>query len=330
MTVELGLPPQPLWLIISGRDEAEVHQRLTKSEDLLNRAVTDHLIGRYLLPDTLWPRAEFQIANRATAAALGEKGPLLRDALSSAGFNTNAMVLTEELVRTWSRAGESRSVIWPTNHVSQWLLKRFVARTSNEILVMGLIYPATNKVDAAELAALSKQLAENHALLSGWELLGNATLKRVQSRMWEVVTPMVVLVLLSLWFAFRRATEILLGVAVLGLSGVCLLATMALAGWDLEFDESNGAAADARHGRGLYAFHPARLAPAWRRSRCGPAFRRAGADVVRRHGGGRVRFARVFQQSGHGQSRQGVRGGHRRECADFDIPSASVVEVVLR
>jgi lauroyl/myristoyl acyltransferase len=96
---------------------------------------------------------------------------------------------------------------------------------------MGLIYPATNKVDAAELTALSKNLAQNHALLSGWELLGSATLKRVQARMWQVVTPMVVLVLLSLWFAFRRATEILLGVAVLCLSGVCLLATMALAGW---------------------------------------------------------------------------------------------------
>ena len=231
MTVELGLPPQPLWLIISGHNEAEVYQRLTKAEELLNGAVTNQLIGHYLLPDTLWPRAEFQAANRTTAAVLGEKGPSLREATLSAGFNTNAMVLTEELVRTWSRAGESKSVIWPTNHVSQWLLKRFVARTSNEILVMGLIYPATNKVDAAELTALSKQLAQNNALLSGWELLGSATLKRVQSRMWQVVTPMVVLVLLSLWFAFRRATEILLGVTVLCLSGVCLLATMALAGW---------------------------------------------------------------------------------------------------
>ena len=231
MTVELGLPPQPLWLIVPGRDEAEVFQRLTNAEVLLNDAVANHLIGRYLLPDTLWPRAEFQAANRATAAVLGEKGPLLRDATLNAGFNTNAMVLTEELVRVWARAGESRAVIWPTNHVSQWLLKRFVARTSNEILVMGLIYPATNKVDAAELAALSRHLAQNNALLSGWELLGSATLKRVQSKMWQVVTPMVVLVLLSLWFAFRRATEILLGVAVLCLSGVCLLATMALAGW---------------------------------------------------------------------------------------------------
>jgi predicted exporter len=231
MTVELGLPPQPLWLIISGHDEAEVYQRLTRAEELLNGAVTNHLIGHYLLPDTLWPRGEFQTANRATAVVLGEKAPLLRAATLIAGFNTNAMVLTEELVRTWSRAGSSTSVIWPTNHVSQWLLKRFVARPADEILVMGLIYPATNKVDAAELTPLSRQLAQNHALLSGWELLGSATLKRVQSRMWQVVTPMVVLVLLSLWFAFRRATEILLGVAVLCLSGVCLLAVMALTGW---------------------------------------------------------------------------------------------------
>ncbi len=231
MTVELGLPPQPLWLIVPGRNEAEVYQRLTKAEKLLDGAVTNHLIGHYLLPDTLWPRAKFQTANRATAEALGEKGPLLSAALLDAGFNTNAFVLTSELVRTWSRAGASTSVIWPTNHVSQWLLKRFVARTPDECLVMGLIYPATNKVDAAELTALSKQLAQNHALLSGWELLGDATLKRVQSKMWLVVTPMVLLVLLSLWFAFRRMTEILLGVAVLGLSGVGLLATMVLTGW---------------------------------------------------------------------------------------------------
>jgi predicted RND superfamily exporter protein len=106
-----------------------------------------------------------------------------------------------------------------------------VARTPDESLVMGLVYAATNKVDEAKLIALSQQLAQGHALLSGWELLGHATLKRVESKMWALVVPMVVLVLLSLWFAFRRPAEILLGVAVLCLSGVCLLAVMGLAGW---------------------------------------------------------------------------------------------------
>ncbi|MGA3284214.1 MAG: MMPL family transporter [Verrucomicrobiota bacterium] len=231
ITSELGLPPQPLWVIISGRDEAEVYQRLSKADELLDGAVSNHVIGRYLLPSALWPRVEFQAANRTTAAVLGKKGPLLRDAALAEGFNTNALVLTEELVRTWARAGAGTSVFWPTNHVSQWLLKRFVTRTPDEWLVMGLVYPATNRVESAALANLSKRLAKNGALLSSWELLGNATLKRVQSRMWEVVTPMVVLVLLSLWFAFRRAIEILLGVAVLCLSGLCLLAIMVVGGW---------------------------------------------------------------------------------------------------
>jgi len=228
---EMGLPPDPLWLIISGRDEPEVYRRLCVSEELLNNAVSNRVIGRYLLPTALWPRAENQAANRATAAILGKEGPGFREAALAEGFNTNALVLTEELVRTWARAGASTGVIWPTNDVSQWLLRRFVSRTPDAWLVMGLIYPATNQVGTAALAGLSSRLSKNQAYLSGWELLGSATLKRVRGKLWQLVTPMVVLVLASLWFAFRRATEILLGVAVLLLSGLFLLATMALAGW---------------------------------------------------------------------------------------------------
>ncbi|MGB7769391.1 MAG: MMPL family transporter, partial [Verrucomicrobiia bacterium] len=231
ITSEMGLPPQPLWVIITGKDEPEVYQRLTKADALLNGAVSNHVIGQYLLPTALWPRVEFQTANRTTATVLGTKGPLLQNAALAEGFNSNALVLTEELVKAWARAGAGTNVFWPTNQLSQWLLKRFITRSPDEWLVMGLVYPATNRVASAALTGLSTHLAKNGALLSSWDLLGGATLKRVQSRMWEVVTPMVVLVLLSLWFAFRRATEILLGVAVLCLSGLCLLAIMALSGW---------------------------------------------------------------------------------------------------
>ncbi len=231
ITSELGLPPQPLWVIISGKDELELYQRLTNADSWLNGAVSNHVIGLYLLPTALWPRVEFQTANRTTATVLGTKGPLLRDAALDEGFNSNALVLTEELVKTWARAGAGTNVFWPTNHLSQWLLKRFITRSPDEWLVMGLVYPATNRVESAALTGLSTRLAKNGALLSSWELLGGATLKRVQSRMWVVVTPMVLLVLLSLWFAFRRATEIVLGVVVLCLSGLCLLAVMAVSGW---------------------------------------------------------------------------------------------------
>ena len=67
--------------------------------------------------------------------------------------------------------------------------------------------------------------------LSGWSLLGNAIFSRVKANMWKVVVPMVLLVLLSLCFAFRRPWKVLLSLGVLMLSALCLLTVMRLAGW---------------------------------------------------------------------------------------------------
>ena len=143
----MGLRAEPLWLIVSGRQESDVYDRLTFAESKLAQAASNHWISSCLLPTAMWPRPDNQAANRPTAAALGQLGPTLRKAALDEGFNTNALVLTEQLVQTWARAGTSTGVVWPTNEVSQWLLKKFVARTPEDWLVMGLIYPATNKVE---------------------------------------------------------------------------------------------------------------------------------------------------------------------------------------
>jgi uncharacterized protein len=233
MTRELLLKAQPFWVIVSGRDETEVYDRLTKADDILNEARTNQLIGQFMLPTAFWPRPEYQRANRQEAAILGGEGPLLEEAALDAGFNTNATLLAGEVTREWQRDGASATTatLWPTNSLSQWLLSRFIARTTNGILVVGFVYPPSHPEKMAAITGLSQRLAENGALLSSWDLLGAATLKRVESKMWRLVTPMIVLVLLSLWFAFRRPTEIVLGAAVLCMSGLILLATMALAGW---------------------------------------------------------------------------------------------------
>ena len=231
LTAEAKGTAEPYWLLVSGSQEQEVSQNMAAAESLLDTAVTNRWIKGYLLPSVVWPQADYQTANRATAAKLGVLGPTLREAALRAGFKTNALVLTEELVRTWARAGATTNLVWPTNQVSEWLLKRFVAHTPDQWLAMGLIYPATNPVAPATLAELSSKLAAKHALLSSWELLGSTTLRRVRGTLWQVVTPMILLVLASLWFAFRRPLEILLGMAVLLMSGLFLLALMAAAGW---------------------------------------------------------------------------------------------------
>lgn len=231
MTVQLGLPPQPFWLIVTGHDETEVYHRLINANNVLNDARTNQLVGQFLLPVAFWPRPEFQQANRQTATALGHEGPILADEALTAGFKTNATLLSGEVVGEWQRDGGSSTTVWPTNSLSQWLLSRFITRTQDGILVVGLVYPPSHPADMAALGDLSRRLAREGALLSSWDLLGSTTLKRVESKMWQLVVPMVILVFLSLWFAFRRTTEIALGAGVLCMSGFCLLAVMALTGW---------------------------------------------------------------------------------------------------
>jgi lauroyl/myristoyl acyltransferase len=231
VTASLGLPKDPLWVVVRGTNELAVYERLERAQSLLNEARAERLISGAVLPVALWPRPDCQEANRATARQLGACGPLLRDAAIREGFATNALFLTDELVRTWARAGESAGVLWPTNDMSRWILKQFVARSTNEWFAMGLVLPPTNRVALVALTELSARMAPDGVLLSGWELLGTATLRRVQERMWLVLLPMVLLVLASLWLAFRRWVEVLLGLGVLMLSGLCLLAIMALAGW---------------------------------------------------------------------------------------------------
>ncbi|HEV2329432.1 MAG TPA: MMPL family transporter [Verrucomicrobiae bacterium] len=231
MTTELGLPPQPYWLIVAGQDETEVYHRLVKAEALLDEARSNQLVGQFLLPVTFWPRPEFQRSNRQTASVLAREGPVLDDAALNAGFKTNATLMAGEVVREWQRDGASSTTVWPTNDLSQWLLSRFITRTTNQILVVGLVYPAPRPPKMADVAGLSGRMSQEGALLSSWDLLGSTTLKRVESKMWRLVTPMVILVLASLWFAFGRPTEILLGAVVLCMSGLILLATMSLTGW---------------------------------------------------------------------------------------------------
>ncbi|MGD0538913.1 MAG: MMPL family transporter [Verrucomicrobiota bacterium] len=231
VTAALGLPKDPLWVVVAGPNESAVGERLTKAESWLQQAQSNHIISGSLLPVALWPNPENQMANRATARVLGTRGPLMREAAARAGFATNALFLTDELVRAWARTGESTGVVWPTNDLSRWILKQFVARSTNEWFAMGLVQPPANRVALVALADLSGRMAADGVLLSGWELLGTTTLRRVQERMWLVLLPMVLLVLVSLGLAFRRAVEVLLGLAVLLLSALCLAALMALAGW---------------------------------------------------------------------------------------------------
>ncbi len=222
----------PLWLVTSATNELEIGRRLKEIHPVLESAVSNHLIADFTLPTVLWPRPDFQSANRNDASALIAERETLRTAALKQGFTSNSLVLMDGVLNTWQAALSQPAPFWPTNEMSRWIFEKFAAHSSGKLLGVGFIFANTNAALATDsLSALSQKVSDKGFILSGWDLLGSAILKRVQQNMWKVLAPMIGLVLLSLWLAFRRPKEILLSLAVLALSGLCLLTIMRLAGW---------------------------------------------------------------------------------------------------
>jgi predicted RND superfamily exporter protein len=225
---ELNQRSDPFLLVVCGRDEEEVACRLEGASDHLSRAGKNHEV-RSILPTLLWPHAERQRVNLTTANQLATRAEAMRVAALKAGFTSNAVALAESVLRTWRSYHSVTNAIWPTNQSCEWLLKRVVARNSQDLLAVGMIYPGTNGLTTSTLAKLDPGLPG--VWLTSWRLLGEVLLRDVEGRLWWVMAAMVVTVGVCLWLAFRQWTEVMLSFATFGFSLLLLLAVMGLAGW---------------------------------------------------------------------------------------------------
>ncbi len=224
---------EPLWVLVPGRDEAETGRRLAQVNNALGRAVSNHSIAGVTLPLALWPQQENQLANRAGAAALARARATLRSAATDAGFSTNSFFITDHILDAWLRAATSTNVFWPENRASQWILGKVAARTTNGFLALGLIHPSTNAAAAKQFAAdWPDELRHEGVILSGWELLGSTVFDTVVRELPRVLIPIFVLVVVSLWLAFRSVKEVALSLVTLAFGSVCLWAAMDLLNWD--------------------------------------------------------------------------------------------------
>jgi uncharacterized protein len=223
----LSQKQEPLWLVVSGRDESEVSRRLTATKPALDKAVAKGLLTGFTLPDELWPRPEMQSSNRATALRLVAESGAMKAAALANGFTANALGLNDKILEAWRQAAASTNVFWPTNAACRWIFEKIASHDSEGLFAAGFLYPAAGTIDAGAIGPLP----DEGVWLSSWSLLGRAVLDEVKHNMWKVLPPMAALVLLSLWLAFGRMTEICLSLGILLLSGFCLLAVMKMAGW---------------------------------------------------------------------------------------------------
>lgn len=224
---------EPLWVLVPGRSEAEVGQRLGQMIAPLSQAVTNQLVAGFTLPTTVWPQPGNQQANRPAVAALLREREAIRRAALDAGFTTDACFLTENILNAWQAASAGSSVFWPTNEASRWLFARFVARPANGFMALGLIQPTTNAAATRRFAdGWPRELQREGIILSGWNLLGWSVFDLVLRELPRVMIPVFLLVVLSLWLAFRNLKEVLLSLGTLAFSALCLAALMGLLKWD--------------------------------------------------------------------------------------------------
>ncbi len=223
---------EPLWVIVRDTNVQNVLSRLESATPILEAAVSNGVIGNFTLPTPLWPNPANQLGNRDAAMKLVAERELLHSAALEHGFTTNAVVVTTNILQTWQNALVQPGIFWPTNEMSRWILEKVAARPDGEFLAVGFLFAGTNRPNAnSGFSNLTSALSEKGFIVSGWDLLGSAILQRVQQNLWKLVVPMVGLIMLSLWLAFRRPAEIILSITVLVMSGVCLLTIMKLAGW---------------------------------------------------------------------------------------------------
>src|SRR5207302_5387967 len=99
-------------LIVGGKNETEVGARLEQLQSVLEQAVTNKVLAGFTLPTPLWPRPDYQAANRDTALQLAAERTVLREAARANGFAESSLGLTERILDTWQRAAQSTAVFW--------------------------------------------------------------------------------------------------------------------------------------------------------------------------------------------------------------------------
>lgn len=231
MKKQLSQDRDPLWLVLRGVNEEEVARRLDAVQPVLQAAVSNGVLTGFQLPTVLWPRPENQQANRATADGLVAEREALHEAAREAGFSSEAMGLTDGLLNSWHAMSRSSRVYWPSNTLCAWVMSKLAVREGSQLLAVGFLFPAARATDTSVWRNLEKQWPADGIWLAGWELLGGDVLQVVRRRMWLLVLPMVGLVLLALWVAFRRWSEIGLSLIALTLSGWVVLGVMSACGW---------------------------------------------------------------------------------------------------
>jgi predicted RND superfamily exporter protein len=276
-----------LRVVVEAPDAETMRTRLAEAQA---RLAEYSKLGKAELPALWWPDEARQQANRESLREMAENADMLLTNADAAGFSEQGLALGRAVLTEMQRMIQSDDLVFPNSPGAREMMRMFVSRnTDGGGCVVGVLRPAED-VDPAGVDYESFRALNGGGIwLAGWDLLRPAVAPLVQKDLTDVFLPMAALMVLMLAVIFRSLRVVMLCLAVMSLSGLILLATMAWLGIGWNF--LNIAATPLLLGTGIdYSIH------------IGLALRRNGGDLrAMWHGTGKaVLFCGVSTAIGFG------------------------------
>ncbi len=229
LKAQFGRTNEPLWVLFNGGSESEVASQLAVAEQRLIEAEDRGEIDSHTLPTGFWPRPENARRNLPLALALFGRTEEIQSAAAIAGFTPKALSLAVAVLDSWKAMGSSPdlAVSWPTNETARWMVSQFAARTGEgRWLALGIIQPSrTLRMDALA------QALPIGVIVTSWDSLGASLLAYVSRRVERLTGLIALMLVVSLWMAFKGAREVFLSLCALAMALGFLLSIMVLLGW---------------------------------------------------------------------------------------------------
>src|SRR5688572_9787572 len=222
----IGVSSDPFWLLFHGTSESAVRSDLEKMHRHLEERSVVAGVESFTLPLAVWPDPTNQNQNAPMLKEIANEQERIFAAVLTNGFTADALELSRTVFAEWKKLS-TLGVIWPEGRVAEWVLPKFVSRDGTNLVALGLVTPTTKFV----AGNVVPDELRDRVLLSGWSLLGKSVLEQVKREVPIIFAIVALTVVLALWLTFKKISGVLLSVAVLGFSGLALLAVMSALGW---------------------------------------------------------------------------------------------------
>jgi predicted RND superfamily exporter protein len=236
----LGRDDESIFVLFSSdnleRGAAEVQAAMQAARPILEAAQEQAVLSGYALPKW-WPNADNQMQNRVIMQKLSAAWPDVLALAEQLDYPVSSMAVSTEIMRQFGLVANNPNIGLPIQPGTAWLFGQTAAINFDKadglpgFYAVGQVKLADGASEQQRDAVAAEINAIPHAQMAGWPFASAGLLEAMKGDFIAVAVPMLCLLLLVLFLAFRGLKEILFSLSAMLLTLLSLSAVMVVMGW---------------------------------------------------------------------------------------------------